>query len=254
MLMNNKIRTLFIDEDVNLIEEVKQYFSSSAVIEVSHVAKDGQEGLKFVKEHLGDIDVVVMDTLLPQRDGLTLLNDFKRLGAKFKIVLTASVKNALIFNNVDNLKVDYVLLKPYGMKDLESTISNLIMKLADIPISGNLELRISKMLHSLGIPSHIKGYQYIRESIMLIYKNPYIIGGITKELYPEVAERYKTTSSRVERAIRHAIEVSWNRGDYEYMEELFGHSVDYDRAKPTNSEFIATVADKLRLDLNTFTR
>ena len=89
---------------------------------------------------------------------------------------------------------------------------------------------------------------------MLIYKNPYIIGGITKELYPEVAERYKTTSSRVERAIRHAIEVSCNRGDYEYMKELFGHSVDYDRAKPTNSEFIATVADKLRLDLNTFTR
>lgn len=89
---------------------------------------------------------------------------------------------------------------------------------------------------------------------MLIYNNPYIIGGITKELYPQVASRYKTTSSRVERAIRHAIEVSWNRGDYEYMEELFGHSVDYDRAKPTNSEFIATVADKLRLDLKNFAR
>ena len=89
---------------------------------------------------------------------------------------------------------------------------------------------------------------------MLIYDNPYIIGGITKELYPEVANKYKTTSSRVERAIRHAIEVSWNRGDYEYMEELFGHSVDYDRAKPTNSEFIATVADKLRLEANTFSR
>ena len=113
---------------------------------------------------------------------------------------------------------------------------------------------MTKMLHSLGIPSHIKGYQYIRESILLIYRNPYIIGGITKELYPTVATKYKTTSSRVERAIRHAIEVSWNRGDYDYMEELFGHSVDYDRAKPTNSEFIATVADKLRLDLNTYAR
>ena len=89
---------------------------------------------------------------------------------------------------------------------------------------------------------------------MLIYNNPYRIGGITKELYPEVANKFRTTSSRVERAIRHAIEVSWNRGDYEYMEELFGHSVDYDRAKPTNSEFIATVADKLKLDINAYSR
>ena len=98
------------------------------------------------------------------------------------------------------------------------------------------------------MPSHIKGYQYIREGISLIYNNPSIIGGITKELYPEIAMKYDTTVSRVERAIRHAIEVSWNRGSIDYMEELFGHSVDFDKAKPTNSEFIVTVADKLRLE------
>lgn len=254
MLMNNKIRTLFIDDDASLIDEVKKYFSSSAVIEVSFVATTGDEGLDIVKEHREEIDLVVMDTLLPQKDGLTLLSEFKRIGTKFKTVLTSSVKNSLIFNNLENLNVDYVLLKPYGMTDLENILVNLSMNVGSMMTSGRLESKISKMLHSLGIPSHIKGYQYIRESILLIYNNPYIIGGITKELYPEVAERYKTTSSRVERAIRHAIEVSWNRGDYEYMEELFGHSVDYDRAKPTNSEFIATVADKLRLDTNSFTR
>ena len=111
-------------------------------------------------------------------------------------------------------------------------------------------MAITSLLHSLGIPSHIKGYNYIRDSIDLMYNHPSMIGAITKELYPEIANRYDTTASRVERAIRHAIEVSWNRGDYDVMESLFGNSVDYDRAKPTNSEFIATLADKLRLDAN----
>ena len=113
---------------------------------------------------------------------------------------------------------------------------------------NGLDKSITNMLHELGMPSHIKGYQYIREGISLIYNNPSIIGGITKELYPEIAMKYDTTVSRVERAIRHAIEVSWNRGSIDYMEELFGHSVDFDKAKPTNSEFIVTVADKLRLE------
>ena len=107
---------------------------------------------------------------------------------------------------------------------------------------------ISRLLHDLGMPSHIKGYQYIREGILLLYNNPDIVGGITKELYPEIASRFDTSVSRVERAIRHAIEVSWNRGNLDLMEEVFGHSVDYDKAKPTNSEFIVTVADKLKLE------
>ena len=113
---------------------------------------------------------------------------------------------------------------------------------------NNLEISITRMLHELGMPSHIKGYQYIREGIMMIYNNPEIIGGITKELYPDVASKFDTTVSRVERAIRHAIEVSWNRGNWDLMEEIFGHSVDIDKAKPTNSEFIVTIADKLRLE------
>ena len=106
------------------------------------------------------------------------------------------------------------------------------------------------MLHELGIPSHIKGYGYIREAVSIIFENPEVIGGITKELYPALAQKFNTTVSRVERAIRHAIEVSWNRGNLEFMEELFGFSVDIDRAKPTNSEFIVTIADKLRLDFH----
>jgi len=252
--MNNKIRTLLIDDEENIINDVKKYFSSSTVVDIKYLARDGAEAIRVAKENKNSIDLVIMDTLLPIKDGLSILKEFKAMEAPFRIVLTSSIKNSIIFNNMDNFNVDYILLKPYNLTDLENVISNIFESPVVMNIDGSLESKISKMLHSLGIPSHIKGYQYIRESIMLIYKNPYIIGGITKELYPEVATKYKTTSSRVERAIRHAIEVSWNRGDYEYMEELFGHSVDYDRAKPTNSEFIATVADKLRLDLNTFTR
>lgn len=112
----------------------------------------------------------------------------------------------------------------------------------------DLKISVTKILHELGVPSHIKGYQYIREGILLLYNNPDIVGGITKELYPEIASRFDTSVSRVERAIRHAIEVSWNRGNLDLMEEVFGHSVDYDKAKPTNSEFIVTVADKLKLE------
>jgi two-component system response regulator (stage 0 sporulation protein A) len=103
-------------------------------------------------------------------------------------------------------------------------------------------------LHELGVPSHIKGYQYIREAIIILYEHPEMIGGITKELYPDIASKFDTTVSRVERAIRHAIEVSWNRGDWKLMEEIFGHSVDIDKAKPTNSEFVVTISDKLRLE------
>ena len=114
--------------------------------------------------------------------------------------------------------------------------------------NGTLKIRLTKLLHELGVPSHIKGYDYIRDSVMLLYKDPKIIGGITKKLYPEIADRYDTSVQRVERAIRHAIEISWNRGDIDLIDEMFGHSVDIDKAKPTNSEFIATIADKLKLE------
>ena len=111
---------------------------------------------------------------------------------------------------------------------------------------NSISKKTSKLLHDLGMPSHIKGYQYIRDAIIMMYNDKSYIGGITKMLYPDIAKKYETTPSRVERAIRHAIEISWNRGDYDTMEEIFGHSVDYDKAKPTNSEFIATIADHLR--------
>ena len=246
--MNNKIRALLIEDDEKIVDEVKKYFGSSTVIEVSHISLDGESGLEYAIQNKDELDLVIMDSLLPKKDGQTVLKEFKKADVNFKVILTCSVKNRLIFDGVDNLNVDYIMLKPYNLDDLSNIIELLFNVQTPNYENSKLEAKITKMLHSLGIPSHIKGYQYIRESILLIYRNPYIIGGITKELYPEIADKYDTSVSRVERAIRHAIEVSWNRGDIDLMEKIFGHSVDYDRAKPTNSEFIVTIADKLKLE------
>jgi len=252
--MKTKIRTLLIDEDKKTVSSMQKYFSSSEVIEVKYIAKNGMDALDIISSK-DDIDLIVMDTLLTKLDCLSLLKKLLDKKNNSKIIVTSSYVNDLIFDNASELNIDYVFLKPYNFSDLENSIYFLFKtKPKELKNNPNLENRVTKMLHSLGVPSHIKGYQYIRESVMLMYSNPFIIGGITKELYPAVADKYNTTASRVERAIRHAIEVSWNRGDYDYMEELFGNSVDYDRAKPTNSEFIATVADKLRLDLKNFAR
>lgn len=145
------------------------------------------------------------------------------------------------------------MLKPFDLLELEKRVEDLSgdknydNRFIDI-YHNNLQISITKILHELGVPSHIKGYQYIREGVSILYDHPNMIGGITKELYPTIAEKFDTTVSRVERAIRHAIEVSWNRGNWDLMEEIFGYSVDIDKAKPTNSEFIVTVADKLRLE------
>ena len=160
-----------------------------------------------------------------------------------------------MIRTVSEMGASYFMLKPFELVDLENRIIEVAEgikyggKTIDL-YHNNLQKSITNTLHELGVPSHIKGYQYIREGITLVYQNPELVGGITKELYPEIAKKYETTVSRVERAIRHAIEVSWNRGNWQLMEEIFGHSVDIDKAKPTNSEFIVTVADKLRLELH----
>ena len=175
-------------------------------------------------------------------------------GMKEKVIVLTSYNASNVIKEVSKLGVSYFMLKPFDNVELEKRILELFktedeVKLIDF-YHSNIQVSITKMLHELGIPSHIKGYQYLREAIGIIFDRPETIGGITKELYPELAGKFDTTVSRVERAIRHAIEVSWNRGNLDLMEEIFGHSVDIDKAKPTNSEFVVTIADKLRLDFH----
>lgn len=248
--MEKKIRVFMVDDNKNVVKEVKEYFGSHAVIDVVGCAYDGEEALEKIRANYQDYDLLVMDLIIPKMDGLSVLEQLKKEGIELKSIITTSMNSALIINKCMQIGVSYYMLKPYKVEALDNHIMSVIKSKNDHLIVSDKDLKqaITSLLHSLGIPSHIKGYSYIRDSIDLMYNNPSMIGAITKELYPEIADRYETTSSRVERAIRHAIEVSWSRGDYDLMESLFGHSVDYDRAKPTNSEFIATIADKLRLE------
>ncbi len=249
----SKIKVLMIDDNISLIEMVKEYFISNPKIEISLEAHDGEEGLDKILKNNKEYDVVLLDIIMPKKDGLYVLEELNKQNIQTKIIVETSYNAPDVIRKVSEYGVNYYILKPFDLVDLEKRILEIFNKTESTSINlyqNNLQKSITNMLHELGMPSHIKGYQYIREGISMIYNKPTIIGGITKELYPDIAEKFDTTVSRVERAIRHAIEVSWNRGNWDYMEEIFGHSVDIDKAKPTNSEFIVTVADKLRLEHN----
>ena len=247
--MKIAINVLMIDDNNSIIEKTKKYFSSHAVINVVKTINNGQEGLDYIIKNSKSFDVIIMDIIMPKMDGISILEEMQKQGIKKNVIILTSYKKETTIKMVSEYDVDYYMLKPFDISALEKRILSIAGKNGknNEKKNSNVEVEISKLLHSLGIPSHIRGYQYIRESVYIMYQNPDMIGGITKCIYPEIANRFETTASRVERAIRHAIEVSWTRGDYEMMEELFGHSVDYDRSKPTNSEFIATLADSLRL-------
>lgn len=246
-----KIRVLMIDDNVALTEMVKEYFKDNKKIEVVDSYDNGKDGVKAIIEMEKDYDIILLDLIMPKKDGVAVLEELKKKNITRNIIVETSYNSPEVIRNVSEYGVNYYILKPFELDDLENRILDVFKQLDKKSINlvtNNLEISVTRMLHGLGMPSHIKGYQYIRDGIVMIYNNPDIIGGITKELYPDVATKYNTTVSRVERAIRHAIEVSWNRGNWDLMEEIFGHSVDIDKAKPTNSEFIVTIADKLRLE------
>ena len=247
----DKIRVLMIDDNVNLTVMIKEYFKNHSKIEVVDCCYDGVEGVRYIKENEDKYDVILLDLIMPKKDGIGVLEDLKKENITKNIIVETSYNSPDVIRRVSEYGVNYYILKPFELSDLERRILDIFKKSESKSIDlykNSLEISITRMLHELGMPAHIKGYQYIRDGIIMIYNNPDIIGGITKELYPDVASKYNTTVSRVERAIRHAIEVSWNRGNWDLMEEIFGHSVDIDKAKPTNSEFIVTIADKLRLE------
>lgn len=249
----NKIKLLLVDDNKELVTMIREYFSSNHAIEVVFTAKNGEEGLEIIRNHTNEFDLMILDLIMPKVDGITLLEEMKKDNINKNVIVLTSYNSSEIIRKVSEQGVNYYLLKPFELAELEKRI----LEVSNVQEEGNksinlykhnLQVSITNILHELGVPSHIKGYQYIRESIMIVYDRPEIVGGITKELYPEVAKKYDTTVSRVERAIRHAIEVSWNRGSWDLMEDIFGHSIDIDKAKPTNSEFIVTIADKLKLE------
>ncbi len=242
------IRLIVVDSEEEVTNSIKKYFGVSNSFTVVSSFKDGQKAFDYISENKDKFDVLITDLLVPNIDGLALITKLKKMNIDKKCIVLSSYMNNDVVKNVCSLGVDFFMLKPFSLESLEERISDLYkVRNYESNKNANLELEISELLHNLGVPSHVRGYKYIRDGVMYIFNKNSYVNYITKEIYPEIADKYDTTSSRVERAIRHAIEISWDRGDLNLMEELFGHSIDYDRSKPTNSEYINTLADRLKI-------
>lgn len=256
--MKNKISVLIADDNKRYADEMAEYLKTMPDMTVAGVSYDGNEALSMIKET--NPDVVILDIIMPERDGLGVLKLLSATKGKKPICIVLSVTgSAQIMETAMKFGADYYLLKPQSMPAIVDTIrsfsdrNNSVLPAVEItggaPMSQPVDLEsiVTEFIHELGVPAHIKGYQYIRSAIMMVIEDMELLNYITKQLYPTIAKKYKTTSSRVERAIRHSIEVAWNRGKPETMDEIFGYTVDTGKGKPTNSEFIAMVADRIRL-------
>ncbi len=256
-----KIKVCIVDDNKELVSLLEEYLSSQDDMEVIGVSYNGLECLKMLKEK--EPDVLLLDIIMPHLDGLAVLEklrDMEKPKNLNVIMLTAFGQEDVTKKAVD-LGAAYFILKPFDMESLASHIRQVSGKTSSVlkrsqasskvqkeDRANNLDASITSIIHEIGVPAHIKGYLYLREAISMVYKDIELLGSITKVLYPDIAKKYNTTASRVERAIRHAIEVAWSRGNIESISNLFGYTVSMSKAKPTNSEFIAMVADKLRLE------
>lgn len=219
--------------------------------DVSLVAKDGKALLSKLSTEISD--VVIMDAFMANLDALGVLNSLKDNDKKPFTVIMSSSDNQRFEQEILSAGADYYFLKPFDVNMLAQRVTQLTgwsknkKDASSLKDTNDLQMTVSEIMHQIGVPAHIKGYQYLREAIVLTINDSEMMSSVTKVLYPTVAKRYATTSSRVERAIRHAIEVAWDRGDVDVLSSYFGYTIQSDRGKPTNSEFIAMISDKLRL-------
>ncbi|RBW70618.1 sporulation transcription factor Spo0A [Bacillus taeanensis] len=252
-----KIKVCLADDNRELIHLIEEYLSDQSDIEVIGVAYNGHECLEIIEEK--DPDVLVLDIIMPHLDGLAVLEKIRERNSSPSVIMLTAFGQEDVTKKAVDLGASYFILKPFDMENLTNHIrqvsgkkSAFIQKPAASRMEKdkpkNLDASITSVIHEIGVPAHIKGYMYLREAISMVYNDIELLGSITKVLYPDIAKKYNTTSSRVERAIRHAIEVAWSRGNIESISKMFGYTVSMTKAKPTNSEFIAMVADKLRIE------
>lgn len=259
-----KTRVVIADDNKEFCEILNRLISSYEEFEIIGIAKDGVEALELIEEKRPDI--LVLDIIMPHLDGLEVLERLHNSEDMFfpKVIVLSAVGQDKITQRAIELGASYYVVKPFDFQVFIKRLREIAgdeyssFKINEVeddyfvkkqaPIENNLETRITKIIHEIGIPAHIKGYLYLREAITMVVKDMDFLGAITKELYPHIAEKFNTTPSRVERAIRHAIEVSWTRGRLDTINQLFGYTINNDKGKPTNSEFIALIADKLRLE------
>lgn len=251
--MADYVRVMIADDNKEFCELIREYIEEQADMELVGVAYNGVEVLETIDEAAPDI--LVLDIIMPHLDGLGVLERLteKPVNDRPKIIMLTAFGQESITQRVVDLGADYYILKPFNLDTLIERIRQLaggeyISRPTARARTKSLDLEVTNIIHQIGVPAHIKGYLYLREAIMMVAKDLDLLGAVTKELYPLVAEKYNTTPSRVERAIRHAIEVAWSRGNVDVINNLFGYTIDVNRGKPTNSEFIAIIADKLRVE------
>ncbi len=257
----NKLKVLIADDNKDFCDVVSNYLEKQDDMEIVGIAHDGVEAYDQIM--LIKPDVALLDGIMPRLDGIGVLEKLNESPASVStmcIMLTAMTQER-ITQKAFNLGVQYYIAKPFDMELLVSRIRQLREKISS-PNNKNgsfnsfgkhsevdLETRVTNILHEIGVPAHIRGYHYMREAILMAINDIDVLNYITKELYPSIAKKCNTTPSRVERAIRHAIEVAWSRGKVDAIDNLFGYTVSNNKGKPTNSEFIALIADRLRLEL-----
>lgn len=267
---DSKISVLIADDNKEFCSILNDYLLNQKDIVVTGIAKDGREALDLIVERKPDL--VILDIIMPHLDGLGVLEKLNTMELEKvpRIIILSAVGQDKITQQAITLGADYYTVKPFDMEVFTKRIremfngtpvqetsvrtSSYTQSSASISVSEtksktpvDLETEITNIIHEVGVPAHIKGYMYLREAITMVVNDMELLSAVTKELYPSIAKKYNTTASRVERAIRHAIEVAWGRGQIDAINRLFGYTVHTEKGKPTNSEFIAIIADKLRL-------
>lgn len=260
--MQKKVSVVIADDNKEFRLILKDFLISKNCFDVVDMADDGLKTVESVEKY--EPDILILDIIMPHLDGLGVLEKLhKKELKKFpKVIILSAVGHDKVTQRAINMGVDYYIVKPFNFE----SFSERLIQISEFETSRvqnknkemvynekvnselSLEVKITEMLHEIGVPAHIKGYQYLRTSIIEVVNNIELLGAITKELYPSIASTYSTTPSRVERAIRHAIEVAWTRGKIETINNIFGYTIHNNKGKPTNSEFIAMISDKLRLE------
>lgn len=259
------VKIAIADDNEKMLNIMGKVLAEQNDFEVVGMTTNGLEIINIIKDKQPDI--VLLDIIMPQIDGLTVMEKVKTdkdVTKEPTFIVISAVGRESVTEDAFNMGATYYIMKPFdnqmlinriryvksNKKLLDNKRAALVTDNSEAVSDRSLEADITEIIHDIGIPAHIKGYQYLRDSIMLSVKDNDVINSITKILYPTIAKKYQTTSSRVERAIRHAIEVAWNRGNTDTLNGLFGYTISNGKGKPTNSEFIALIADKIRLEYN----
>ena len=251
--MENKKRIIVADVGEEFRALLVAGLREEVDLEVVAETGDGQDAVRLVREL--SPDVLIMDLMLTRMDGMEVLAEVNALSRKPRVLVLSSFARDVVAEQAAAQGADYFIVKPCRLSSVVERVRQIASPFrkegegAGQSLSGqSLESVVTAIIHEIGVPAHIKGYQYLREAIMIAVADMDVINAVTKILYPEVAKRFGTTASRVERAIRHAIEVAWDRGDLETLQKYFGYTVSNAKGKPTNSEFIAMIADRLVLE------